>query len=57
MPAVESDYVGDVWPEAQFGAEPVQYGSVTLTPTGTFEAERRAAQIRLGNVRRPWFEI
>ena len=38
MPVVESVHMGDVWPEAQPGADPVLYGSVTLTPTGAFEA-------------------
>ncbi|MBT3557621.1 MAG: DUF3604 domain-containing protein [Rhodospirillales bacterium] len=38
MPKVRSQYMGDVWPEAQPGSDPVLYGSVDLTPTGAFEA-------------------
>ncbi len=38
MTKVESTYVGDVWPAAEPGEDPVLYGSVTLTPTGAFEA-------------------
>ncbi|MBC8241279.1 MAG: DUF3604 domain-containing protein [Alphaproteobacteria bacterium] len=38
MTKVESSYVGDVWPAAEPGDDPVLYGSVTLTPGGSFEA-------------------
>ena len=38
MPRVETDYMGDVWSEAQPCEDPVLYGSVRLTPTGAFEA-------------------
>lgn len=38
MTKVESAYVGDVWPSAEPGEDPVLYGSVTLNPTGAFEA-------------------
>ena len=38
MPVVESIYMGDVWSEAQPGADPVLYGSASLSPTGAFEA-------------------
>jgi hypothetical protein len=38
MAKVESKYVGDVWPAAEPGQDPVLYGSAKLTPTGAFEA-------------------
>ena len=38
MPKVESKLVGDVWPVAEPGEDPVLYGSVTLSPQGAFEA-------------------
>ena len=38
MPKVESHLVGDAWADAQPGADPVLYGSASLSPTGTFEA-------------------
>jgi hypothetical protein len=38
MATVDSEYVGDVWPIAHPGEDPVLYGSVELTPTGAFEA-------------------
>ena len=38
MPKVESTLVGDVWPAAEPGEDPVLYGSVTLSPQGAFEA-------------------
>ena len=37
MPKVESRFVGDVWPAAQPGEDPVLYGSVSLSPQGAFE--------------------
>ena len=38
MAKIESTYVGDVWPAAEPGEDPVLYGSVELSPTGAFEA-------------------
>lgn len=38
MPMVETELVGDAWSNAQPGEDPVLYGSVSLTPTGAFEA-------------------
>jgi len=38
MTIVDDKLIGDVWPQAQPGADPVLYGSVTLAPEGAFEA-------------------
>ncbi len=38
MPKVETHLVGDAWSTAEPGADPVLYGSVTLEPSGAFEA-------------------
>ena len=38
MSIVDDKLIGDVWPQAQPGADPVLYGSVTLSPEGAFEA-------------------
>ena len=38
MDVVDSQFVGDVWPQAHPGEDPVLYGSVALTPSGAFEA-------------------
>jgi len=38
MATVDSELVGDVWPQAQPGQDPVLYGNVELTPGGAFEA-------------------
>ena len=38
MSVVDDELIGDVWPQAQPGADPVLYGSVTLSPEGAFEA-------------------
>ena len=38
MTIVDDKLIGDVWPQAQPGADPVLYGSVTLSPEGAFEA-------------------
>ncbi len=38
MPKVASRLVGDAWSNAEPGADPVLYGSVSLTPSGAFEA-------------------
>ncbi len=38
MPKVDSELVGDAWPLAHPGEDPVLYGSVSLEPTGAFEA-------------------
>lgn len=38
MSAVETELVGDAWSNAQPGEDPVLYGSVSLSPTGAFEA-------------------
>ena len=35
---VVSELVGDVWPTAQPGEDPVLYGHVELEPRGAFEA-------------------
>ncbi len=37
MPKVDSKLVGDVWPAAEPGEDPVLYGSISLSPTGAFE--------------------
>ena len=34
MPKVDSELVGDAWPLAHPGEDPVLYGSVSLEPTG-----------------------
>ena len=41
MPVIQSVQVGDVWPEAQPGGDPVLYGGVQLTPTSVFEARSK----------------
>ncbi len=38
MARVESYLVGEVWPAAEPGEDPVLYGSVSLSPEGRFEA-------------------
>lgn len=38
MPKVEGQYVGEVFPVAEPGADSVMYGSVTISPQGEFEA-------------------
>ncbi|MCR9254988.1 MAG: DUF3604 domain-containing protein [Alphaproteobacteria bacterium] len=38
MPVVETKFMGDVWPAAEPGEDPVLYGSARLDPTGAFEA-------------------
>ncbi len=38
MTVVDSDLIGDVWPQAHPGEDPVLYGSVELSPSGAFEA-------------------
>lgn len=38
MPVVETVYMGDVWPAAEPGEDPVLYGSAALSPEGAFEA-------------------
>jgi hypothetical protein len=38
MPKISSTHIGDVWPAAEPGDDPVLYGSATITPTGAFEA-------------------
>ena len=38
MPKVQSELVGDAWPVAHPGEDPVLYGSVNLQPNGAFEA-------------------
>lgn len=38
MPVVDTVYMGDVWPAAEPGEDPVLYGSASLSPEGAFEA-------------------
>jgi len=38
MPVVDKNLVGDVWPIAHPGEDPVLYGSASLKPDGAFEA-------------------
>ena len=38
MANIDNKYMGDVWPLAHPGEDPVLYGSVELTPKGEFEA-------------------
>ena len=38
MSVVDSKLIGDAWPQAHPGADPVLYGNVSLSPEGAFEA-------------------
>jgi hypothetical protein len=38
MGVVDSKLIGDAWPQAHPGADPVLYGNVSLSPEGAFEA-------------------
>ncbi len=38
MPKIDSNLVGEVWPAAEPGEDPVLYGNVSLSPQGAFEA-------------------
>ena len=38
MSVVDDQLIGDVWPQAHPGSDPVLYGQVSLSPEGSFEA-------------------
>jgi hypothetical protein len=38
MSVVDDKLIGDVWPQAHPGSDPVLYGQVSLSPEGAFEA-------------------
>ena len=38
MPVVKEELIGDAWPQAHPGSDPVLYGQVSLSPEGAFEA-------------------
>ena len=38
MGVVDDELIGDVWPQAHPGTDPVLYGRVSLSPEGAFEA-------------------
>ena len=38
MSVVDDQLIGDVWPQAHPGSDPVLYGQVSLSPQGSFEA-------------------
>jgi hypothetical protein len=38
MPIVDDELIGDAWPQAHPGSDPMLYGHVCLAPEGAFEA-------------------